>query len=194
MPVDIETEVLQLWAAIRVVNGTIKNMLPDGEDSLTIETVGLRPGRHHQIAGLAQILELSQSFTLELAIKALYQLVNPHNSPKKTHDLLELFESLPDDIKAVAESDWRKAEGRSPMAQEQTLREFLGQYRRLFEESRYLFEKNRSRTFHSKDFETVLGIMVAELFKRSPNNIGLNNLLNIKREEQGHKGTRPLGL
>ena len=99
MPVDIETEVVQLWAASRVVADTMKSKLPRQPDGLTIPQSGLRSGRDQQLAGLSQILELTRSFTLELAIKALFRRINPKSNPENTHDLQKLFNSLPKDVK-----------------------------------------------------------------------------------------------
>ena len=41
MPVDIETEVVQLWAASRVVADTMKSKLPRQPDGLTIPQSGI---------------------------------------------------------------------------------------------------------------------------------------------------------
>ena len=60
MPVDIETEVVQLWAASRVVADTMKSKLPRQPDGLTIPQSGLRSGRDQQLAGPSKILNQSQ--------------------------------------------------------------------------------------------------------------------------------------
>ena len=184
MAVDIETEVLQLWAASRTLDSLIQRSLPASNDSLTIPTMGLRSGRDHRLAGLAQLIELSRAFALELAFKALYRAIYPKSNPENTHDLLRLFNSLHRDTKARLKAKWGKIEGRSPLAQNLTLDEFLGEYRLLFDESRYLYEQHRSDTFNSKDFDLIIWIVMEELIGKRSDNVWLYNLFNILKDEQ----------
>ena len=58
MSVDIETEVVQLWAGSRVIADVLKSKLPTPGESLTISSTGLRSGHDNQLAGLSQILNL----------------------------------------------------------------------------------------------------------------------------------------
>ena len=168
MPVDIETEVVQLWAASRVVADSMKSKLPRQPDGLTIPQSGLRSGRDQQLAGLSQILELTRSFTLELAIKALFRRINPKSNPENTHDLQKLFNSLPKDVKNRLNAKWAGANGRSSIARELTLCAFLGEYRLLFEESRYLYERaDRVSHFSSLDFDMAILIVMGELSEKT---------------------------
>ena len=80
MSVDIEPEVVQLWAGSRVIADVLKSKLLTRGENLTISSIGLRSGHDSQLAGLAQILNLAQSFTLELAIKALYRYLNSNRA------------------------------------------------------------------------------------------------------------------
>ena len=185
MPVDIETELVQMWAGSRVVAGVMKDKLLASEASLTISTIGLRPGHDHQIAGLAQILHLTQSYTLEVAIKALHKRLNPKSNPEETHDLLRLFDALNKNVKTRLRLEWQKTTGLSTVAKELTLDEFLGKYRLIFEESRYLFEKNRSYTLHTKDFDIAIWVITNELIRRQPDDTVLYNLFNVLSEEKG---------
>ena len=184
MSVDIETEVVQLWAAIRVIASVISSKLPSDKGGLTLSTVGLRSRSEHELAGLAQILELSESFALELAIKALYSGINPNDSPRKTHDLLQLFDSLSKDVKTQLNAKWQNADGRSTMAQQLTLNEFLRKYRSLFEDSRYLYEEHKSTSTSSMDFEIALWMILHELIERCPDDTTLPNVLNMLKEDQ----------
>ena len=185
MPVDIETEVLQLWAASRVVAEVLRTKLPDDQNSLTVSQTGLRSGRDQQMTGLAQSLELSRSFTLELAIKALFRSINPKSNPENTHDLQKLFDSLPKAVKNRLSAKWHATDGRSPLAQQLTLSAFLGEFRLLFEESRYLYEpRDRATGFNSKDFDLAIFFVMEELVKKSSDKTAMWNLLNIFTEEQ----------
>ena len=184
MAVDIETEILQIWAAIRVIATTIRNKLPQDEGSLTFAALGSRSGREHELAGLQQILKLSESFALELAIKALYKEEVPNHNPAKTHDLLQLFNSLPRLVKARLNAKWNNTNDRSVLAQQLTLDEFLGEHRKLFEDSRYLYEKSTSGQFSSMDFELALWVVVHEIIEKRPNDEVLVELLKILHEGQ----------
>lgn len=184
MAVDIETEVLQLWAASRMLDNVTRGLWSRNDQSLTNSTRGLRSGRDHQLAGLVQILELSRAFTLELALKALYRAMYPESNPENTHDLLKLFNSLHRDTKAHFRANWGKIEGRSPLARQLTLDEFLGEYRRLFDESRYLYERNRSHTFVSRDFDFIIWMVLDELIRQRQDEIALHNWLSIMYQEQ----------
>lgn len=185
MPVDIESEVVQLWAGSRVIANKLKHTLPVDQSNLTIASTGLRPGLDNQLAGLAQILQLAQSFTLEIAIKALHKKLSPKSNPEETHDLSKLFDALNKDIKTRLRSRWARAKGRSPTAQKQTLDEFLSEYRLSFEESRYLYERNRSYTWNSKDFDIAVWLIVAILIEKQPEKTVLYNLYNTLSEETG---------
>ncbi len=185
MPVDIETELVQLWAGSRVITNNIERLLPADQSSLTFSSTGLRSGRDNQLAGLAQILRLAQSFTLEIAIKALYKKLNPKSNPEETHDLSKLFNALNKDIKARLRSGWLRANDRSPVAQNQTLDEFLNEFSLAFEESRYLYERNRSYTWNSKDFDIAIWLIVAVLIEKQPEGTVLHNLYNTLSEETG---------
>ena len=185
MPVDIETELIQLWAGSRVIANKIKCMLPANQSSLTFSSTGLRSGRDNQLAGLAQILRLAQSFTLEIAIKALYKKLNPKSNPEETHDLSKLFDALNKDTKTRIRSTWLREDGRSPAAQNQTLDEFLSAYSLAFEESRYLYEQNRSYTWDSKDFDIVIWLIVGVLIQKEPDGTVLYNLYSTLSEERG---------
>ena len=61
MSVDIETEVVQLWAGSRVIADLLKSKLLARGENLTISSIGLRSDHDNQLAGLAQILNLAQS-------------------------------------------------------------------------------------------------------------------------------------
>ena len=184
MSVDIETEFVQLWAASRTVADTLTRVLPKRSENLTISTIGLRSGRDHRIAGLAQILNIAQAFTLELAIKSLYRSLNPHNNPENTHDLSRLFNSLHKDVKARLRANWKETPGRSQLAKDLTLDEFLATYRSLFDGSRYLYEKTRSYSVNTKDFDLAIWVITAELTKRQPNDILLRNVFNVVSPNQ----------
>ena len=185
MPVDIETEVVQLWAASRVVADTMKSKLPRQPDGLTIPQSGLRSGRDQQLAGLSQILELTRSFTLELAIKALFRRINPKSNPENTHDLQKLFNSLPKDVKNRLNAKWAGANGRSSIARELTLCAFLGEYRLLFEESRYLYERaDRVSHFSSLDFDMAILIVMGELTEKNSDKTTTWNILNFVTYER----------
>lgn len=184
MPVDKETEIVQLWAGSRAVAKLLKEMLVAEQGSKTMAATGLRSGREHQLAGLMQILDITQSYTLEIAIKALFKSLNPETNPEETHDLRRLFDSLPKDTKRQIESNWLKAEGRSPTAQELKLRDFLESYALLFEESRYLFEKDRNFTRDTKDFDIAVWV-VTETMRKQPDRTFLCNVFNVFAEERG---------
>ena len=185
MPVDIETEVVQLWAASRVVADTMKSKLPRQPDGLTIPQSGLRSGRDQQLAGLSQILELTRSFTLELAIKALFRRINPKSNPENTHDLQKLFNSLPKDVKNRLNAKWAGANGRSSIARELTLCAFSGEYRLLFEESRYLYERaDRVSHFSSLDFDMAILIVMGELTEKNSDKTTMWNILNFVTYER----------
>ena len=187
MPVDRETELVQLWAGSRGVAKLLKEMLDAEQGSKTIAAAGLRSGRDHQLAGLMQILDLTQSYTLEIAIKALFKSLNPETNPEETHDLQRLFDSLPKDTKRQIESNWLKVGGRSPLAQELKFRDFLEGYALLFEESRYLFEKDRNFTRNTKDFDIAVWVVTATMMKR-PDTTFLFNVFNVLAEEIGGLG------
>ena len=185
MPVDIETEVVQLWAASRVVADTMKSKLPRQPDGLTIPQSGLRSGRDQQLAGLSQILELTRSFTLESAIKALFRRINPKSNPENTHDLQKLFNSLPKDVKNRLNAKWAGANGRSSIARELTLCAFLGEYRLLFEESRYLYERaDRVSHFSSLDFDMAILIVMGELTEKNSDKTTMWNILDFVTYER----------
>ena len=159
MPVDIETELVQMWAGSREVAKVLKERLLAEQGNLTVSSIGLRPGRDHQITGLMQILRLAQSLTLEIAIKALFKTLNPKSNPEHNHDLLTLFQSLNKGVKAKLSSQWQKVEGRSPMTQNLSFEEFLGEHRLTFEESRYLYENSKSYQMNTKDFDIAIGLI-----------------------------------
>ena len=179
MSVDIETEVWQLWAGIRVISSAIKSRLPEGQHSLTFSTSGQRSGRQHELAGLAQILQLSEAFALELAIKALLREIFPDNNPPKTHDLLGLFEQLPKAVKNRLHARWNDIDGRSPLAQQLAFDAFLGEYRLLFEGARYLYEKRGPKTFNSMDFEIAMLVVMYEISGKRLEGTTLSDLLSI---------------
>ena len=185
MPVDIETELVQLWAGSRSIAGLLRSKLPAHENRLTISTIGLRPGRDHQIAGLAQILQLSQSFTLEIAIKTLHRNLYSNSNPPNTYDLSKLFNSLHKDVKTRLSSTWEKIGARSLVAQNLTLDEFLKENRLLFEKSRYLYERSNSYTLNTKDFDMAIWVITDELIKWQHDSTVLYNLYNMLSEELG---------
>ena len=184
MPVDIETEIIQMWAGSRVIANVLRSNLLTRSENLTISSVGLRSGQDTQLAGLAQILNLSQAFTLELTIKALYRTLNPDSNPENTHDLSKLFNSLSKDIKARLRSRWKKTPGRSHIGQGLTLDDFLGRYSLLFETSRYLFEAGESYSINTKDFDIAIWLIAEELTNRQPDKTLLYNLFNVLSQEQ----------
>ncbi len=191
MPVDIETELVQLWAGARAVASLLESQLAADSGKKTISTVGLRPGHDHQLAGLGQIMDLTQSYTLEIAIKALYKSLNSKSNPETTHDLLRLFESLPKDVKSRVSSKWQKASGLSSIARKITFGEFLEKYRLLFEESRYLFERDRCFARNSKDFDISMWVIADEIVRKQPDKTLLYNLYNVLSEERdGSLGER----
>ena len=107
---------------------------------------------------------------LELAIKALFRRINPKSNPENTHDLQKLFNSLPKDVKNQLNAKWAGANGRSSIARELTLCAFWGEYRLLFEESRYLYERaDRVSHFSSLDFDMAILIVTGELRGRVTN-------------------------
>lgn len=183
MPVDIETEIAQMWAGSRAIAGLLKDNLPTRNDSLTISSVGLRSGRDTQIAGLAQILNFSQSFTLELAIKALYMNMNPESNPENTHDLIRLFNSLSKDIKIRLRSKWAKAPGRTHIGKNLSLDEFLKRYSLTFETSRYLYESSKSYSVSTMDFNIAIWIITSELISRQSDKTLLHNIVNMLSHE-----------
>ena len=185
MPVDIETELVQMWAGSREVAKVLKERLLAEQGNLTVSSIGLRPGRDHQITGLMQILRLAQSLTLEIAIKALFKTLNPESNPGHNHDLLTLFQSLNKGVKAKLSSQRQKAEGRSPMTQNLSFEEFLGEHRLTFEESRYLYENSKSYQMNTKDFDIAIGLIALELARKNTNKTVLYNLFNMLSEEQG---------
>ncbi len=183
MPVDIETEIVQLWAGSQTIGSILGKLLATHQNNLTTSVTGLRSGLEHRIVGLSQIMELSQSFTLEIAIKALYRSLNPNSNPENTHDLLRLFESLGKDVKSRIRSRWQNASGRSAAAQSLSYEEFLGEYRLMFEESRYLYERNRRYSLNFKDFDIAILVIIQELLKRQPDSTLLLNLWSVFREK-----------
>ena len=184
MPVDIDTEIAQMWAGSRIIADVLKDKLPSTSQSVTIPSTGLRSGYETQLAGLAQVLNLSQAFTLELAIKALYRTLNPGSNPENTHDLSKLFNSLNKDIKARLRSEWAKSPGRSDIGQTLTLDGFLNRYSLLFETSRYLYESSESHSTNSKDFDIAIWLIVAERINRQQDKVLLYNLYNMLVQEQ----------
>ena len=183
MSVDIETEVVQLWAGSRVIADVLKSKLLTRGESLTISSTGLRSGHDNQLAGLAQILNLAQSFTLELAIKALYRCLNPNSNPENTHDLSRLFNSLHKDVKLRLRSKWERVPGRSDIAQNLTFDAFLTKYSLLFESSRYLYEQGNSYSTNTKDFDIAIWLITEELMNRKPDKTLLYNLFNVLSHE-----------
>ena len=184
MPVDIETEIAQMWAGSRVIANVLKSNLLTRSENLTISSVGLRSGHDTQLAGLAQILNLSQAFTLELAIKALYRTLNPDSNPENTHDLSKLFNSLSRDIKARLRSRWGKTPGRSHIGLGLTFDEFLGRFSQLFETSRYLFESGESYSINTKDFDIAIWLIAEEVINKQQDKTLLYNLFNVLSQEQ----------
>ena len=178
-----------MWAGSRAVADALKNKLPSGTGSVTVPTTGPRSGRHTQLAGLGQILNLSQAFTLELAIKALYRTLNPGSNPENTHDLSRLFDYLNKDIKARLRSKWVKSPGRSDVGQTLTLDEFLSRYSLLFESSRYLYESNESYSTNSKDFDIAIWLIVTERINKQQDKTLLQNLYNVMVQEQQDRGS-----
>lgn len=184
MPVDVETEVAQMWAGSRVIANVLRSKLLTRSENLTISSVGLRPGHDTQLAGLTQILNLSQAFTLELAIKALFQTVSPNSNPERTHDLSKLFNSLDKGIKARLRSRWEETPGRSDIGRGLTFDGFLDRYSLLFETSRYLSEASESYSINTKDFDIAIWLIVEELTKRQRDCTLLYNLFNMLVQEQ----------
>ena len=184
MSVDTETEIAQLWAGSRAIAHVLKGKLLLRSEIQTISSIGLRSGHDNQLAGLAQILNLVQSYTLELAIKALFRRLNPSSSPESTHDLLKLFNSLQKDVKSHLRSKWERTPGRSRNAQNLTFDAFLGRYALLFESSRYLNERSDSYSTNTKDFDIAIWLIAEELINRNPDKTLLYNLFNVLRQEQ----------
>lgn len=183
MAVDIGVEIVQLMAASREINNLLRRKLLQREGGQSIESTGLRAGLDHQIAGLLQMLRISQSYTLEIAIKALFKDLNPGINPQGTHDLLDLFNSLNRNVKNKLRAKWLKASGRSEFAQSLTLDDFLETYRSIFEDSRYLYEESPSYKMNTNDFNVSTWVFVEELTRQ--NKMILYNLLNILEQEQG---------
>ena len=184
MPVDIETEVVQLWAASRVVADTMKSKLPREPDGLTIPQSGLRSGRDQQLAGLSQILELTRSFTLELAIKALFRRINRKAIPR-IHTTSRSY-SIP--CPRRQESAKRKM-GRRERSQLDSQRADLvrsfGGISPPFEESRYLYERaDRVSHFSSLDFDMAILIVMEELTKKNSDKTTMRNILNFVTYER----------
>ena len=184
MAVDIESELAQVWAGSRVIASVLREKSLSRGDSLTVSTVGLRPGFETQLTGLAQILQISQSFALELAIKALYRTVNCDSNPENTHDLSRLFNSLSRDVKARLRSEWLKASGRGDILQDLSLDAFLDKYSLLFETSRYLYESKGSYSLNTKDFDIAIWLIVSEVINRQSDKTLLYNLFGVLMEEQ----------
>ena len=134
-----------------------------------------------------QILDMTQSYTLEIAIKALFKNLNPESNHEETHNLGRLFDSLPRATKRQIESNWLKGGGRSPTAEDLKFRDFLDSYALLFEESRYLFEQDRNFTRNTKDFDMAIWAVVRTMMKRSDMTFRYN-LLNMAAEELGGSG------
>ena len=187
MVVDIETELVQMWAGSREVKKLLEGKLLTEQGKLSISPNGLRAGRDHQVAGLMQILRLSQSLTLEIAFKALYKSLNPESNPGRNHDLFTLFQSLNKGVKYRLCAKWEKAEGRSPMSQNLAFEEFLGEHRLTFEESRYLYENSKSYQLNTRDFDIAIGLTALELANRSTVKTVLYNMFNVWSEEHGGK-------
>ena len=185
MAVDIETELVQMWAGSRAIADLMTSKLAADQGRMTIPSIGLRSGKAHQLAGLSQILEQSKALTLELAIKTLYKTLNPSSNPGKHHDLLMLFRSLNKDIKARLSSKWNKAQGRTPEGETMSLEDFLETHRLLFEESRYLYERSGNRRVQTKDFDIAIWIVVEEVTRQQPDNTVLCNLYNMLSAERG---------
>ena len=185
MAVDIETELVQMWAGSRAVADLLTSKLAVDKGQVTIPSIGLRSGKAHQLAGLSQILEQSKSFTLELAIKTLYKSLNPSSNPGKHHNLLMLFRSLNKDIKARLSSQWKKVQGRTAEAELMSFEEFLETHRLMYEESRYLYERSGGRRIQTKDLDMAIWIVVEEVTRQQPDNILLRNLYNMLSEERG---------
>ena len=184
MAVDIESELAQVWAGSRVIASVLRAKLLSRSEKLTVSSVGLRPGYETQLTGLTQILQLSQAFALELAIKALYRTLNSDSNPENTHDLSRLFNSLSRDTKARLRSKWVKASGRSDIVQDLTLDAFLDKYSLLFETSRYLYEPKGSYSLNTKDFDIAIWLIVSEVINRQTDKTLLYNLSGVLRQEQ----------
>ena len=183
MAVDIESELAQVWAGSRVIASVLREKSLSRGDSLTVST-WVASGFETQIDRLAQILQISQSFALELAIKALYRTVNCDSNPENTHDLSRLFNSLSRDVKARLRSEWLKASGRGDILQDLSLDAFLDKYSLLFETSRYLYESKGSYSLNTKDFDIAIWLIVSEVINRQSDKTLLYNLFGVLMEEQ----------
>ena len=79
----------------------------------------------------------------------------------------------------------RRANGRSSIARELTLCAFLGEYRLLFEESRYLYERaDRVSHFSSLDFDMAILIVMGELTEKNSDKTTMWNILNFVTYER----------
>ncbi len=86
MPTDLRTEVIQLLAGTEAITDQVSRKIRAHNSSLTFSQSGVRTGEEHEIAGLAQVLQMTQAYLLEIALKLLHRLALGNEDPRKTHD------------------------------------------------------------------------------------------------------------
>lgn len=88
---------------------------------------------------------VNSAFALELYLKTLAKL---HGVETWGHDLLKLFESLPEPAQAAVEKTFPKCQWQCGISTIYDFREALKEMAAAFEEWRYLYEKERSGTIN----------------------------------------------
>lgn len=189
MPTDLETEVIQLLAATEAVNDLVSVRLRPYGDSLTIPQSGARTGEEHEIAGLSQILEISQAYLLEISIKLLHTKAVPDVVPAKTHDLSCLFLSLPTDVQKRLSDKWIAERSLTPRAASTSFSKFLTEHSGLFEGARYLWQREKSPPpFSSVDVKTAVLLVIGEAVSSDSDGVLLQNMYRLAQRKMRRSG------
>ena len=189
---DLETEVLQIFAATTALDDLISDRLLIFDGSVTVEQSGSRSAREHEIVGLTQILKLSQAYALELSIKLLHTVALTPQHPEPTHNLSKLFAALPRAQRNKLAQEWANEPRRSDHAKSFSFEQFLKHYSKFFEESRYLHERIRSYKFSSMDFTKAVLLVLGEVLHCDPDGDVLRTVYDLAQLKLAREGKEPL--
>lgn len=180
-----EEEAFQLLLASISVDELMNSKVRERGSGKAIPGSGVRTKLDQEITGCAQLIRMSQSYALEIAIKALHKNLNPNLNPPATHDFVHLFASLSRKTKDKLRKSWMNFDDRGHRSLDSkgmSLDDFLEKHRSMFLDSRYLYEASLSY-IHTKDVAAAIMVFLLELMPDNPT-FGANFWLAMGRSDK----------
>ena len=87
---------------------------------------------------------------------------------------------------------WTTEQGRSPIGQKLSFCQFLSKIKSLFEDSRYLFERNTQHTWDKRDLRAAILLVLGQVVHYDSDNVVLRNTYNLAQSKLDRDGLPPL--